>query len=59
MQIMNAILLDPTTLPKAQAEALRREAMRRNVPLERLIKEAILEKATKIHKAEKTGKEAA
>ena len=48
MQIMNAITFDLAELPDAEREALQRDAARREVPIEELVREALLGKAERI-----------
>jgi hypothetical protein len=46
--IENAIMFDIASLPERQRLALQREAARREVPFEEVIRESLLEKASRI-----------
>jgi hypothetical protein len=48
MQITNAIIFDLEELPQAERAALQAEAMKREIPIQEVIKEALISKAERI-----------
>jgi hypothetical protein len=48
LQIMNAITFNLEDLPEAERAALQAEAMKREIPIQEVVKEALLSKAGRI-----------